>query len=536
MTAPVDLALPQGQASPQRPPGGPVRDSMLAAWKALEHGVGALSGPGLNPLHHLGSLGFLCFWVLAVSGIYLFTVIDTSAAGAFPSIERLQQMPWIYGGWLRGVHRYAADAFVAVMALHLIREWLHGRYVGFRRFSWLTGVPLIVFAFVCAIGGFWLNWNQLGQFAALATAEWIDTLPFLATPLARNFLTADAVSDRLFSLFVFVHLGVALLMVFGLWFHIQRLTRAKVLPPWPLTIGALAMLVLLATLHPVSSGQAADMATVPAALGFDWLLLFLLPLVYAASGEVVWLLVGATTLLLLALPFIPRAAETAPVAKVDAANCSGCRRCVDDCPYAALSMVAHPGGKPGKELAVVDADRCASCGICAGACPSSTPFRSVTRLITGIDMPQSPIGVLRERLRVALAGRQAERPIVVFGCDQGPDVMALREPGVIALNLICAGQLPPSFVEYALRDGAAGVLITGCSEDNCAYRHGPRLTQERLLHLREPHLRPSVPSDRWATTWADARDLHAVGGALRELRARIDAAPPPVAAIVEACT
>ena len=193
-------------------------------------------------------------------------------------------------------------------------------------------------------------------------------------------------------------------------------------------------------------------------------------------------------------------------------------------------------GEPGKELAVVDADRCASCGICAGACPSSTPFRSVARLVTGIDMPQSPIGVLRERLRDALAGRQAERPIVVFGCDHGPDILALRESGVIALNLICAGQLPPSFVEYALRDGAAGVLITGCSEGGCAYRHGPQLAQERLLHLREPHLRPSVPSDRWALAWADGRDRHAVPAALRALRARIDAAQNSVAAVAGACS
>ena len=63
-------------------------------------------------------------------------------------------------------------------------------------------MPLIGFVFVSAIGGFWINWDQLGQFSAIATAEWLDALPLLAAPLARNFLVADAVSDRLFSLFV----------------------------------------------------------------------------------------------------------------------------------------------------------------------------------------------------------------------------------------------------------------------------------------------------------------------------------------------
>ena len=92
-------------------------------------------------------------------------------------------------------------------------------------------MPLLAFGYISAIGGFWLNWDQLGQFSAIATAELFDSLPFFASPLTRNFLSDAAVSDRLFSLFVFVHLGVPLLLLFGLWFHIQRISRAEVFPP-----------------------------------------------------------------------------------------------------------------------------------------------------------------------------------------------------------------------------------------------------------------------------------------------------------------
>ena len=532
MTAPTEA--PTAGAPPDAGRGqGAAQLQLLWAWQRFEHVVDGLTGSGLNPLRHLGSLGFLCFWALAVSGIYLFAVIDTSASGAFRSIERLGQLPWFYGGWLRGVHRYAADAFVLLMGAHLLREWLHGRYARFRRFSWLTGVPLIVFAFVCAIGGFWLNWDQLGQYSAIATAEWLDALPLLGAPLARNFLTADAVSDRLFSLFVFVHLGVALLTLFALWFHIQRLTRARVLPPPPLGVVALALLVLLAALQPVVSGQAANVAVMPQALAFDWLLLFLHPLARATSGEFVWFLVGGALLFLLALPFISRGAVASPVALVDADNCSGCRRCFDDCPYAAISMVAHPNGKAGAELALVHAERCASCGICAGACPSSTPFRSMERLVTGIDMPQLSVDALRQRLRAGLARCSEARPIVVFGCAHGPRTGGLRAPDVVPMDLICAGQMPPSFVEYALRDGAAAVLITGCAEGACAYRHGQVFTHERLLGWREPRLRMSVPAERWAVAWADARDQRALADALNALRARVKTVDPGAALVTE---
>ncbi|MBL0090489.1 MAG: hydrogenase iron-sulfur subunit [Ideonella sp.] len=502
-----------------------LREHALALWRQADRVFDAAFGSALNPLRHLGSLGFLCFWLLALSGIYLYVVIDTSADGAWRSIEQLAHQPWYVGGWLRSLHRYAADAFVILMGLHLLREWLHGRYRGFRRFSWWTGVPLIVFAFVSAIGGFWLNWDQLGQFSAQATAEWFDALPLLATPLARNFLTADAVNDRLFSLFVFVHLGVPLLMVFGLWFHIQRITRAAVFPPRALALGSLAVLMALAGVVPVTIHAAANVAVVPTALALDWVLLFVHPLAAATSGGVLWLLVAGSLLLLIALPMLPQPARPA-VAVVDPGNCNGCRRCFEDCPYAAVTMVPHPIRRVGKELAVVDPDLCASCGICAGACPSSTPFRSAAELVTGIDMPQLPVGVLRQRLREGLASSPSAQRIVVFGCDHGAPVQRLAGDDLVPISLICSGMLPPSFVEYALRDGAAGVLVNGCCEGACEFRQGQQWAAQRLAGQREPHLRASVPADRLAVAWTDAADTPALDRALNALRQRLEAAPP----------
>ena len=502
----------------------------LALWRRVERGFDAAFGAPANPLRHLGALGFLCLWLLAASGIYLYALLDTSASGAYRSIAGLAQQPWYFGGWLRSLHRYAADAFVLLMALHLLREWLAGHYRGVRRFSWLTGLPLIVFAFAGAIGGFWLHWDRLGQFSAVATAEWLDALPLLGAPLARNFLGVAAVSDRLFSLFVFVHIGVALLMVFGLWFHVQRLTRAAVFPPRPLALASAALLCALALAAPVVSHPPADLAVVPTALALDWILLFVHPLTYATSAGAVWWGVAAVFVLLLALPFLPQPAR-APVALVDADNCSGCRRCFADCPYAAITMVPHPNGKAGHELAQVDADLCAGCGICAGACPSSTPFRSGAALVSGIDMPQLTVAVLRSRLRQGLHALRSERAIVVFGCDHGVRVDALAAADVAPFSLVCAGMLSPSFVDYALRDGAAGVLVSGCAEAGCEFRLGQRWASQRLQREREPRLRVLDEPERLALAWTDASDARALRAALEALRQRLRLLPSPGAAL-----
>jgi len=501
----------------------PLRQSRLAAlsvYQALEHQLGRICGPDLNPLRHLGALGFLLFWLLAISGIYLFAVFDTSAEGAYRSIDQLSRQQWYLGGVLRSVHRYSADAFIVVLLAHLLREALMGRYSGFRRFSWLTGVPLLLLAFTSAIGGFWLNWDQLGQFSAMATAELLDALPLFASPLTRNFLGTAAVSDRLFSLFIFVHVGVSLFLVFGLWFHIQRLSHAAVFPPRPMVAAVMLGLLALALAAPVMSHAPADLAAAPATLTLDWFLLFIHPLAYATSPGLVWALLALSLLLLFALPFLPQPAQ-APVAVVDPANCNGCRRCFDDCPYAAVTMVPHPI-RTVRQMAQVDSDLCASCGICVGACPSSTPFRSAAELVTGIDMPASPIGALRQRLSQGLAALgQAPGKIVVFGCQHGANISRLASPDVLALDLVCAAQLAPSFVEYALRDGASGVVVSGCSEGGCIYRLGQRWTSERLQGTREPHLRASAAPTQLALAWADAGDEASVRAALQGLRQRL---------------
>lgn len=112
------------------------------------------------------------------------------------------------------------------------------------------------------------------------------------------------------------------------------------------------------------------------------------------------------TILLFILPLLPHPAPK-PVAVVDAPNCNGCSRCLVDCPYAAVTMEPHPD-KPGHKIAIVDADLCASCGICAGSCPSSTPFRSQEALVTGIDMPQLPVSVLRRSLEEKSVGSKEQ--------------------------------------------------------------------------------------------------------------------------------
>jgi coenzyme F420-reducing hydrogenase delta subunit len=98
---------------------------------------------------------------------------------------------------------------------------------------------------------------------------------------------------------------------------------------------------------------------------------------------------------------------------------------------------------------------------------------------------------------------------------------------VLAMPLVCTGLLPPSFIEYALRGGADGVVVSACVEGGCEFRLGPRWTAERLAGQREPRLRASVARERLRLVAADAGDEARVAAALDDLRRHHRADSPP---------
>jgi coenzyme F420-reducing hydrogenase delta subunit len=116
----------------------------------------------------------------------------------------------------------------------------------------------------------------------------------------------------------------------------------------------------------------------------------------------------------------------------------------------------------------------------------------------------------------------------VFGCDHGARCQDAAEavPDVVAISLLCSGQLPPSFVEYALRDGAAGVVVATCRAGGCEYRFGERWTIERLQGQREPHLRASVDPSRLEIALVGAGDEEALAAATQRLRLRVQSLMP----------
>jgi len=262
-------------------------------------------GEALNPLYYLGAISYFMFWVVLASGFYVYAFYDTGVETTYASVERLTHAQWYAGGVMRSLHRYASDAMVLTMVLHFGRHFVFDRYRGFRAFSWITGVILLWLTMASGVNGYMLPWDRLAQYVVVTTAEWFDALPVFRGRLVRNFILPEAISDRFFSLLSFLHIGIPLAVLAGLWIHTQRVPRARTNPPKPLAIGLVAMLLALSAIKPAVSQGPADFATLPTTIDLDSFYLIAYPLVTRDAALALWALAGGATLLFLLLPWLP---------------------------------------------------------------------------------------------------------------------------------------------------------------------------------------------------------------------------------------
>jgi len=84
-----------------------------------------------------------------------------------------------------------------------------------------------------------------------------------------------------------------------------------------------------------------------------------------------------------------------------------------------------------------------------------------------------------------------EPNLLVFCCNwcsyAGADLAGVSRfqypPNIRIIRVMCSGRVDPSFVLKALKNGADGVLVTGCHIGDCHYISGNEYTKERFEKL-----------------------------------------------------
>ncbi|HEV8537338.1 MAG TPA: cytochrome b N-terminal domain-containing protein [Bacteroidota bacterium] len=179
----------------------------------------------------LGTISFVLFMILVVTGLVLMFLYVPSVERAYTSVKDIEYV--VSFGWLlRGMHRIAAHLMVAAVFLHMVRVFLTGGFkngsaAGANRpLNWIVGIVLLVVTLLLSFTGYLLPWDQLAYWAITVGTNIASAAPLVGNWL-RFFLLGGSFIDqnaliRFYVLHVFF-LPVIVLFLFS--YHMWRIRK-----------------------------------------------------------------------------------------------------------------------------------------------------------------------------------------------------------------------------------------------------------------------------------------------------------------------
>jgi len=113
------------------------------------------------------------------------------------------------------------------------------------------------------------------------------------------------------------------------------------------------------------------------------------------------------------------------------------------------------------------------------------------------------------------ASKEWEPSLVVFCCNwcsyAGADLAGVSRfqypPNIRIIRVMCSGRVDPTFLLKALKNGADGVLLSGCHIGDCHYITGNEYTDERFKKLHDIIIKQlGIAEERVRLEWVSASE------------------------------
>ena len=180
-----------------------------------------------------GGTAIFLMMVLVITGaLEMFYYIPTPSEAAL-SIQTITYLV-PFGGLIRNIHFWAAQLFIIVSAVHLVRVVFTGAYIPPRRFNYLLGLVLFVFSILLNFTGYILRWDTGIQWALVVGTNLIKTIPFLGNNLYTILIGGSEPGSATLIRFYAWHIfGLAIATTILIGWHAFRVRRdgGIALPP-----------------------------------------------------------------------------------------------------------------------------------------------------------------------------------------------------------------------------------------------------------------------------------------------------------------
>ena len=172
-----------------------------------------------------GGLCLLLCAVLLISGALEMFYYVATPENAPLTIQALAfHVP--FGGLLRRLHFWSAQALVLAALLHLLRVIWTGAYAPPRRFNYLLGLGLFLVILILDFSGYVLRWDQGVHWAIVVGTRLLKSVPLAGDWLYRFVVGGSQVGPVTLTRFYAWHIfALVILLVFGVIWHVFRVRR-----------------------------------------------------------------------------------------------------------------------------------------------------------------------------------------------------------------------------------------------------------------------------------------------------------------------
>jgi quinol-cytochrome oxidoreductase complex cytochrome b subunit len=162
----------------------------------------------------LGRLSVFFFGVLGATGALLALYYRPSPEGAFASLVEVTNTVQL-GWFVRSLHRFAAQVFVALVGVYILRGYFKRLFLGPRgKAAWRISVGFGFVSLAFLLTGEALPWNQAAYWQTVVNVNLIAEIPLVGRALSSVVRGGDAVNGltlvRLYAIHVLILPWIAL--------------------------------------------------------------------------------------------------------------------------------------------------------------------------------------------------------------------------------------------------------------------------------------------------------------------------------------